>query len=242
MSIMSDASPTAKDKVVDSSVALDLVLDLDHDEYVYVEAQSFLESLPKRPSSCWALTYEMDFLKGPLHSAKEILDTLISHPLDVLADPKYETAIIESLSSLTAHLYLFSDERGKEIMNLKATFPEMIQKWRGKGKVRSEHPWSSFEKTQNLLEDLVKRGEGIKAKLEKLYKKEREFEAQLEAIENCSLSPKEERQELLNQINIVYSLAEKQARNSEAEEVDPAIKKLEVTLKSKWASTRLLFC
>ncbi|CAH9124012.1 unnamed protein product [Cuscuta epithymum] len=229
ISMLTDASLASNDKVVDSSVALDL------DGSVYVEAQSFLESLPKRPSSfgCTGsndLKCEMDFLKGTSHSAKEILDTLISHPLDVLAEPRNETAILESLSSLTAHIYL------------KATFPEMIQEWRRQSKGRSGHPWSSFEHTRNLLEDLVKGGEGIKAKLEKLYKKEREFEAQLEAIENCSLSLKEERQELLNQIKIAYTLAEEQARNySEAEEVevDLAIKKLR--LKSKWAATRLLF-
>ncbi|CAH9124016.1 unnamed protein product [Cuscuta epithymum] len=125
--------------------------------------------VPQRLSSCCgaksnALKCEMDFLKGPLHSAKEILDILNSYPLDVLADPSNETAIMESLSSLSAHLYLFSDERGKEILNLKATFPEMIQEWRvsvqGKGR-RNEHPWSSFEKTRNLLEGLVKKGEGI---------------------------------------------------------------------------------
>ncbi|CAH9124017.1 unnamed protein product [Cuscuta epithymum] len=176
--------------------------------------------VPQRLSSCCgaksnALKCEMDFLKGPLHSAKEILDILNSYPLDVLADPSNETAIMESLSSLSAHLYLFSDERGKEILNLKATFPEMIQEWRvsvqGKGR-RNEHPWSSFEKTRNLLEGLVKKGEeGIKTKLEKLYQKESEFEAQLEAIENSSRFLKEERQELLNQIKMVYSLAEEEA-------------------------------
>ncbi|CAH9119737.1 unnamed protein product [Cuscuta europaea] len=172
---------------------------------------------------------------------------LISTSLDILADPRNETSILESLSAVIDHnLHLFINGHAKEIMNLKATFPQQMQEWRSSVEIkcRSEHPsWCALEKTRSMLEDLVKTGEGIKAELEELNGKENEVKAQLEVIKSNSLQVKEERIEVSKQMEILCSLAMKQAAKIEAKdaEVDQANKKLEHSLKSKWAATRHLF-
>ncbi|CAH9119744.1 unnamed protein product [Cuscuta europaea] len=218
--VMDATTPACNDSALYSSVSLD-----DPIEHVHVETQSFLESLPKEPSSSCSVskspTCEMSLLKGHASSVKEALHMLISYPFDALADPMNETAILESLSELNDHLYLFSDARAKEIMNLKVTFPQITQEWRDSVQVqgRSEHPWSSFEKTRNLLEDLVKRWDEINAQLEELTKKEMDLGAQLEVIGSSIRQLMEEREELSHQTKAVCSLAEEQANNIKAEKV-----------------------
>ncbi|CAH9124023.1 unnamed protein product [Cuscuta epithymum] len=222
-----------------------------HVESAYVEAQLFLESLTKKPSSsCWASdspTLELSLFKGHGTSATIILDILISTPLDILADRRNETAILESLSAVIDHnLHLFSDGQDKEYMNLKVTFPLLMQEWRSSVEInsRNENPsWWALEKTRSMLEDLVKTGEGIKAELEELNNKEKELEAQLEVIKSNCLQVKEERIQVSKQMEILCSLAMEQAAKIEAKDakVDRANKKLEHSLKSKWAVTRHLF-
>ncbi|CAH9119739.1 unnamed protein product [Cuscuta europaea] len=230
----------------------DQALDVGHHvESAHVEAQLFLESLTKKPSSSfWASnspTRELSLLKGHDTSATVILDMLISTPFDILVDPRNETAILESLSAvINQNLHLFSDGEAKEIMNLKTTFPQLMQECRSSVEIkrRSEHPsWSTLEKTRSLLEDFVKTGEGISAEVEELINKEKELEAQLKVIKSNSLHVKEERVEVSKQMEFHCSLAMKQAAEIEAKdaEVDQANKKLEHSLKSKWAATRHLF-
>ncbi|CAH9096542.1 unnamed protein product, partial [Cuscuta epithymum] len=97
--VLPDACSASTNNALDSPVAL-----YDPNESLYVEAQMFLESLlKKRSNSCMvskAPTCEMVLLKGHASSVKEILDMLISYPFDALADPRNETAILESLSPL----------------------------------------------------------------------------------------------------------------------------------------------
>ncbi|CAA2992870.1 Hypothetical predicted protein [Olea europaea subsp. europaea] len=140
-------------------------------------------------------TCEVPLFKDRAIFAKGFFNKLISFPLDDLVDPKHETATIESLSILRDNLSLFSDEQAKEIMSLKANFPSTIQDWRDsvQVKVSGEHIWSTFEKTNNLPEDLVKTEEGIKTELEELNNSENELEMQLEGLKSKSREMKEER-------------------------------------------------
>ncbi|CAH9096568.1 unnamed protein product [Cuscuta epithymum] len=245
VSVVIDFILPCNDNASDSSASLDDLI-----ETVHVEIQSFLESVSKKPSSSCSVskapTCEMAWLKGHASSVQEILHMLNLYPFYALADPRNETAILESLSELNDHLYLFSDERAKEIINLKATFPQIMQEWRDSVQVkeRSEHPWSSYEKTRNLLEDLVKTGEEIKAKLGELKKKEMGLKNKLEVIKSNIQQLMEEREELSYLTKAVCALAEQQASNIEGAEVELlglANKKMKLDCKSKWAATRLLF-
>ncbi|CAH9124022.1 unnamed protein product [Cuscuta epithymum] len=223
----------------------------DHVESAHVEARLFLESLTNKPSSSFwesnSPTHELSLLKGHDTSATIIFDMLISTPLDILVDPRNETAILESLSAVINHnLHLFSDGQAKEIMNLKTTFPQLMQECRSSVEIkrRSEHPsWSTLEKTRSLLEDFVKTGEGIRAEVEELNNKKKEMEAQLKVIKSNSLHVKEERIEVSRQMEFHCSLAMEQAAEIVAKDakVNQANKKLEHSLKSKWAATRDLF-
>ncbi|VFQ95297.1 unnamed protein product [Cuscuta campestris] len=195
-----DVSPSDNDS--DSPVAIDPV---------YIEAQSFLESLPKAPSTCGR-----PLLEG---YAKEIFDKLISYRLDDLADPKNESAMMEFISVLANNISVFSDVQAREIVNLKATFPQTMQEWRdsmSQAKGTSEPSWSLFEETKSVLQDLVKTEEGIKTKLEELHKKETELEAELEAIEGKSQMLKEERRRVSKQMKILCGLVEEMASVGEA--------------------------
>ncbi|CAA3000329.1 Hypothetical predicted protein [Olea europaea subsp. europaea] len=131
-------------------------------------------------------TCEVPLFKDRAIFAKGFFNKLISFPLDDLVDPKHETATIESLSILRDNLSLFSDEQAKEIMSLKANFPSTIQDWRDsvQVKVSGEHIWSTFEKTNNLPEDLVKTEEGVKTELEELKNRENDREMQLEGLKS----------------------------------------------------------
>ncbi|CAH9124011.1 unnamed protein product [Cuscuta epithymum] len=245
VSVVIDFILPCNDNASDSSASLDDLI-----ETVHVEIQSFLESVSKKPSSSCSVskvtTCEMGWLKGHASSVQEILHMLNLYPFYALADPRNETAILESLSELNDHLYLFSDERAKEIINLKATFPQIMQEWRDSVQVkeRSEHPWSSFEKTRNLLDDLVKTGEEIKANLGELNKKGMGLKNKLEVIKSNIQQLMEEREELSYLTKAVCALAEQQASNIEGAEVELlglANKKMKLDCKSKWAATRLLF-
>ncbi|CAH9074927.1 unnamed protein product [Cuscuta europaea] len=242
LSILPDASSDSYDNGLDSSAIVD-----DPSESVYVEAQLFLESIPKKPcngcSESKAPTCEMALLEGHTSSVIETLDMLISYPFDALANPRYETKILESLSALSDHLYMFSDARAKEIMNLKTTFPQIIEEWRDsvQGQGRSKHPWSCFEKTLNLLEDLGRRRNQINAKLQELNIKEMELKNKLEVIESSIQQLMEEREELSKQTKAVCSLAEEQVSNIEGEEVE-LVGNLDCKSKLKWSATRVLFC
>lgn len=178
-------------------------------------------------------------------SVKEIFDKLISFPLDDIADPKYETAMMDCLSMLTDRPDLFSDLQFKEIVKLKATFPQTVQEWRGSVQVKdtSAHPWSTHEKTKSLIRDLVKTEEGIRKRLKDLNNKEKELEAQLEAIKRNSRILEEEREEVSKETMILCSLAKEQSSRVQAKEaeVERANKTLEYRLKSKWVATRHLF-
>ncbi|VFR03532.1 unnamed protein product [Cuscuta campestris] len=176
-----DISSASKDIDSDSSVAIDPI------ECLYIEAQSFLESLVKAPCSLVS--------KAPT------------------SDSKHETAVMDSLSTLTDHLYLFSDGQVKEIVKLKATFPGTMQEWRDlvQAKDTSEHPWSTFEKAKSLLQESLKTEEGIKIELGELNKQETDLEAQVVALESNSRKLKEEREEISKQMMILCSLAKEKA-------------------------------
>ncbi|CAI9781370.1 unnamed protein product [Fraxinus pennsylvanica] len=234
-----DTSPASTDNPSDSSVPVDPV------ESVYIKAESFLKSIPKKSfSSVSDATREVPLLNDHAILAKGCFNKLISFPLDDLVEPKHETAMRESLSILSDNLSLFTEEQAKEIMSLKANFPAAIQDWRDsvQVKVNSERLWLTFVKTNNLLEDLVKTEEGIKTKLEELNNREKELEMQLEGLKSRSRQLKEERIEIWKQTKQVYALAQEQSSKIEGKEpeVDLANKKLE-DLKSKWASSKALF-
>ncbi|CAH9119735.1 unnamed protein product [Cuscuta europaea] len=152
---------------------------------------------------------------------------------------------MESLSTLIDLPDLCGRGVGEAIMNLKYTFPKVVQEWRDSYQVKggSEHPWSTFEKTKSVLEHLVKVEEGIRTKLEELDKNEKELEAQVEAVESKSRKLKEEREELSNQTNIIFYLVKELDREVEAKvvEVDRDNHTVEEILKAKWATTRQLF-
>ncbi|CAH9096524.1 unnamed protein product [Cuscuta epithymum] len=216
-------------------------------ESVYARAQSFLNSLPKKPLTSLSddVSCEMQPLfKGHATFAKEIFDKLLSYPLDDLADPKRETTMMESLSILSDNLSLFTDGQAKKIMDLRASFPQIMHEWRDSIKVKesSEQICSTFEKTKSLLEDLVKREEEIKRKLKYLSDKEEELEAHLKVIESSRGQLKEEREEVSKQTKQVCSLAMEQARKVEAKkmDLDRANKKMD-NLKSEFDATRHLF-
>ncbi|CAH9119726.1 unnamed protein product [Cuscuta europaea] len=233
-------SPVSPYQAIDSSaVALDPV------ESVYSRVQSVLKSLPKSPSNLasGAIPCEVPLFKDRATSAKEIFDKLISYPLEDLADPQHEPAMLESLSILAHNLSLFSNEHVAEILSLNVSFPQTMREWRELSKVKggSEHLWATFEKTKRLLEDLVKTDEGIKSKLEGLVRREKELKTELEEIESEMRQLKVERGEVSKQTKKVCALAEEQAciiEEREAE-VDGANKKME-GLKSKWDAMRLL--
>ncbi|XP_022872252.1 MATH domain and coiled-coil domain-containing protein At3g58360-like isoform X2 [Olea europaea var. sylvestris] len=234
-----DTFSVSTDNPSDTSVPVDPV------ESVYIKAESFLKSIPKKSfSSVSDATCEVPLFRDHAILAKGCFNKLISFPLDDLVNPKHETAMIESLSILSDNLSLFSDEQAREIMSLKANFPSTIQDWRDsvQVKVSGEHLWSTFEKTNNLLEDLVKTEEGIKTKLEELNNREKELEMQLEGLKSKSRQLKEERVEISKQTKQVYALAQEQSSKIKGKEpeVDLANKKLE-DLKSKWASIKALF-
>ncbi|CAH9124038.1 unnamed protein product [Cuscuta epithymum] len=241
--VMNNAtSPVSPYQAIDSSsssaVALDPV------ESVYSRVQSVLKSLPKSPSNLasGAIPCEVPLFKDRATSAKEIFDKLIAYPLEDLADPQHEPAMLESLSILTKNLSLFSIGQAEEILNLNDSFPQMMREWRELSKVKgsSEHLWATFEKTKRLLEDLVKTDEGIKSKLEVLVRREKELKAELEKIESDTQQLKVERGEVSKQTKKVCALAEEQACIIEGREaeVDGANKKME-GLKSKWDAMRL---
>ncbi|CAA3031345.1 Hypothetical predicted protein, partial [Olea europaea subsp. europaea] len=138
---------------------MDSFVPLDPLESIYVKAESFLKSIPKKSfSSAIDTTCEVPLFKDHAILAKGFFNKLISFPLDDLVDPRHETAMIESLSILCNNLSLISDEQAKEIMSLKANFPSTIQDWRDsvQVKVSGKHLCSTFENTINLVEDLVK--------------------------------------------------------------------------------------
>ncbi|CAH9119729.1 unnamed protein product [Cuscuta europaea] len=233
-------SPVSPYQAIDSSsaVALDPV------ESVYSRVQSVLKSLPKSPSNLTsgAIPCEVPLFKDRATSAKEIFDKLIAYPLEDLADPQHEPAMLESLSILTKNLSLFSVGQAEEILNLNDCFPQMMREWRELSKVKggSEHLWAAFEQTKRLLEDLVKTDEGIKSKLEVLVRREKELKTELEEIESNMRQLKVERGEVSKQTKKVCALAEEQGCIIEGREaeVDGANKKMEV-LKSKWEAMRL---
>ncbi|CAH9096520.1 unnamed protein product [Cuscuta epithymum] len=233
-------SPVSPYQAIDSSsaVALDPV------ESVYSRVQSVLKSLPKSPSNLasGAIPCEVPLLKDRATSAKEIFDKLIAYPLEDLADPQHEPAMLESLSIIANNLSLFSNEQAEEILSLNVSFPQMMREWRDLSKVKwgSEHLWATFEQTKRFLEDLVKTDEGIKRKLVGLVRREKELKTELEEIESDMRQLKVERGEVSKQTKKVCALAEEQACIIEAREaeVDGANKKLE-GLKSKWDAMRL---
>ncbi|VFQ95303.1 unnamed protein product [Cuscuta campestris] len=234
-----DVSPDSKDIDSDSSIAKDPI------ECVYIEALSFLESNYSPASN--TPTCEMHwFIKRNAAFAIKILDKLVPYHLDKSADLKHETTVMGSLSKRTDHLYLFSDPQAKEIVKLKANFPQRMLESRDSVHIKKDtsgHPWSTFEKTKDLLQESVKIEEGIKIELEELIKKEKELEARLEAMESDSLQLKMEREEIPKQMKIVCSLAKEKARKIEDKklEVGCANQQLEQRLKSKWAAMRHLF-
>ncbi|CAH9119742.1 unnamed protein product [Cuscuta europaea] len=188
----------------------------------------------------------MPLLKRHATSLLEILDILIAYPLDELADLRNETAIAESLCVLIGNQFLHSGVQSNEIVNLKASFPQVVQEWRDCVQVKDadENPWSTFEKTKSLLQDLVETEEGIKTEMEELNKREKELEAQLEAIQSNRRKLNEKREALSMQTEIVCRVATVQARKVEAKEVGVGRRgnnKVELSLKSKWAATRHLF-
>lgn len=210
-------SPVSSDKDSGASLSISTL------DSVYMEAQSLLESLHKAPTTGVSnATCEMPVFEGHSTFAKEIFDKLMPCHLDDLADPKHETAV-----------------------NLKATFPQVMQGWRDSVRVKdtSVHPWSTLEKTKSLLQDLVKTEEGIQTKLKDLERKEKELEDQLEVIKSSRRQLQEEREEVSKQTKIVCSLAKDQASNVESKEaeIDRANKMLEQRLKSMCAATRHLF-
>ncbi|RAL37587.1 hypothetical protein DM860_000281 [Cuscuta australis] len=225
-----DDSPASSYKDSDSPVAIDPV---------YIEAQSFLQSLPKAPSTCGSPLFE--------RYAKEIFDKLISYRLDDLADPMNETTMMEFISVLANNISVFSDVQAREIVNLKATFPQTMQEWRdsmSQAKGTGQPSRSLFEETKSVLQDLVKTEEGIKTKLEELHKKETELEAELEAIEGKSQMLKEERGRVPKQMKILCGLVEEMASSIGAldYEVDCAkYLQFEQRLRSNWAAMRHLF-
>ncbi|CAH9096536.1 unnamed protein product [Cuscuta epithymum] len=152
---------------------------------------------------------------------------------------------MESLSTLKDSTDLCGRGVGEAIMNMRYTFPKVVQEWRDSYRVKggSEHPWSTFEKTKSVLEHLVKVEEGIRTKLEELDKKEKELEAQVEAVESESRKLKEEREELSNQTKIIFDLVKELAQQVEPKvvEVDRDNHTVEESLKAKWATTRQLF-
>ncbi|CAH9124045.1 unnamed protein product [Cuscuta epithymum] len=156
---VNDDSLASTDKAWNSSVTIDPV------ESVYVHANSFLRSLPKKPSTLVPIATP-EVPKANPTFAKDIFDKLISYPLDALADPKHESALVESLSVLTSNLSFFSDVQAKEIMKLKATIPHIMQEWRDSIQVKesSLQLWITFEKTDILLQDLVEMEDRINYK------------------------------------------------------------------------------
>ncbi|VFR03536.1 unnamed protein product [Cuscuta campestris] len=234
-----DVSPTPTDKDSDSCVTMDPV------KLGYIEAQSFLESLPKTPSSSAYMspTCDRPLFKGHVTFAEGILGKLISYHLDDFADPNNEAAVMDFISVLANNISVFSDVQAKEIANLKATFPQIVQEWRDLVQVKGtgEHVRSTFVETKSVLQDLVKREEGIKTEVEELNNKETELKAELKVFERKSQMLKEEREHVSKQM--VCCLVEEKASNIGAEdlEVDCANQKLEHGLKSKWAAMRHLF-
>ncbi|RAL37586.1 hypothetical protein DM860_000280 [Cuscuta australis] len=186
------------------------------------------------------------FIKRDATFAKQILDKLMSYRLDDLADPEHESAMMNSLSTLTDHLYLFRDAQAQEIVKLKATFPQTMLEWRESFQVKKDtsvHPWSTFEKAKCFLRELVKAEDEIKIELEDLTKKETELEAQLEVIQSKSQLLKEEREEISKQMKIFWSLARDKVSKMELKKVkvDSANQQLEQRLKLKWVAMRHLF-
>lgn len=237
-----DISAASKDIDSDSSVAIDPI------ECVYIEAQSFLESLVKAPCSLVskAPTCEMPFFINRHETfVKQILDRLMSYNMDDLVDSKHETAVMDSLSTLTDHLYLFSDGQVKEIVKLKATFPGTMQEWRDlvQAKDTSEHPWSTFEKAKSLLQESLKTEEGIKIELGELNKQETDLEAQVVALESNSRKLKEEREEISKQMMILCSLAKEKATKIGVRKVEAYCvnQQLEQRLQLEWVEMRHLF-
>ncbi|CAH9096526.1 unnamed protein product [Cuscuta epithymum] len=211
-------SPCVNNKALDSSVA-----DFDHAETAYAQGQAFLESLrPKKLSTSVppnsASTFEMSLLKGNATHFKELLDILISSPLDDLASPESEAAVLKYFSSLNN---TFLHVKGGS----------------------SEYPWSTLEKTKTLLEELLKTEEGLKTELEGLNKKETELEAQLEAMECNCRKLEDEREVLSKQMVTVCSLAKEHARKVESKKakMEQDKNKVELSLKSKWTATKHLF-
>ncbi|CAI9785820.1 unnamed protein product [Fraxinus pennsylvanica] len=100
-------------------------------------------------------------------------------------------------------------------MSSKATFPATIQDWRDSVQVNVgyQHLWSTFEKTNNLLEDLVKTEEGVKVELKELDDKENELEMQLEGLKIKSRQLMDERIEVSKQTKQVYALAKEQSKS-----------------------------
>ncbi|VFQ71001.1 unnamed protein product [Cuscuta campestris] len=232
---VTDASSPKKD--LDSSA-----------DSMYIQAQSLLDSLPKIQSASETnvtTTLEMPMFKGHATYAKEILDKLISSSLDDLADPKHESAMMQSLSTLADNLSLFSDVQAKAVKDLKATYPQIMQEWRDSRQVKkgSDHLWTTFEKTKSLLEGLVKTYEAIETKLKDLDDKKKEVKTELEGVKSRIQQLKEERVEVSEQTKVVCSLAKDLFSKVEEEEVevDCAKRKLEQSLKEKWASIRQLF-
>ncbi|CAH9096514.1 unnamed protein product [Cuscuta epithymum] len=226
-------------EAIDSSSAV-----IDPVESVYSRVQSVLKSLPKSMSSLGsgAIPCEVRLFKDNATSAKEIFDKLKAYPLEDLADPQHEAAMLESLSILANNLSLFSNGQAEEILSLSDSFPQMMREWRELSKIKgvSEHLWTTFEKTKRLLEDLVKTDEGIKSKVEGLVRREKELKAELEKIESDIRQLKVERGEVSKQTKKVCDLVEEQACTIEGREaeVDGANKKME-SLKSKWDAMRL---
>ncbi|CAH9124042.1 unnamed protein product [Cuscuta epithymum] len=232
-------SDEALQHAIDSSSAV-----IDPVESVYSRVQSVLKSLPKSMSSLGsgAIPCEVRLFKDNATSAKEIFDKLKAYPLEDLADPQHEAAMLESLSILANNLSLFSNGQAEEILSLSDSFPQMMREWRELSKIKgvSEHLWTTFEKTKRLLEDLVKTDEGIKSKVEGLVRREKELKAELEKIESDIRQLKVERGEVSKQTKKVCDLVEEQACTIEGREaeVDGANKKME-SLKSKWDAMRL---
>ncbi|KAL2557325.1 MATH domain and coiled-coil domain-containing protein-like [Forsythia ovata] len=248
---VSAASPVSvnKDQPADSSVAVDLSINnpiyLDTMDSIYIKAQSFLKSRSKRSFSSISdaiVTGSSAQDDGSL--VKGHFNELISLPLDDLADPKHESVMRESLSTLGNDLTSFSEEQIEQIKRLKIEFPRIIEDWRDSVQVlvSCQSFLLDFEKTGNLLENAVKTEEGIKAKMDKLKIRYKELEKELEAARKEEKQLIEQRREASKNTHQFYVMAEEQNVKIEDKELEIGQVREELQdLKAEWDTIRSHF-
>ncbi|CAA3019714.1 MATH domain and coiled-coil domain-containing At3g58360-like isoform X1 [Olea europaea subsp. europaea] len=162
---------------IHSDQSIDSMSDLDVAESISIKDESFLKLISREPtSSVFDAKRVVPSIEDVTSSVKEHFDKLILLPLDDLVYPKNETAMIETLSTLGNNLSLFSDDRAKQIMQLKANFPITVEKWRDLVQVKDncQRSLSTSEITKNLLKDSVETKKRIKTQLEELKIREEE--------------------------------------------------------------------